>query len=130
VIIGQIVYDITSFLDKHPGGASILLQYAGQDATQAFESFHQADVLTRHLSQEYAKLLESIRRGAKSTNRQHLGLVSTTDDKQRPDVTKPLERKARLSSVINILDFEFAASQNLPPAAFACERFMACVLSA
>ncbi|CAI7640901.1 unnamed protein product [Penicillium pancosmium] len=52
VIIGQTVYDITDFLDEHPGGASILLQYAGSDATEAFESIHQAEILTRHLSQE------------------------------------------------------------------------------
>ena len=53
MIIGQTVYDITEFLDKHPGGSNILLQYAGHDATEAFESFHQADVLLQHLSQEY-----------------------------------------------------------------------------
>ncbi|KAJ5397850.1 hypothetical protein N7509_005963 [Penicillium cosmopolitanum] len=55
VIIGQTVYDITDFLDEHPGGAGILLQYAGSDASEAFESIHQADILTRYLSQKYAR---------------------------------------------------------------------------
>jgi L-lactate dehydrogenase (cytochrome) len=54
-IIGQTVYDITDFLDKHPGGASVLLQYAGNDATKAFESIHEADLITRHLGQEYGQ---------------------------------------------------------------------------
>lgn len=39
VIDGQ-VCDVTRFLDDHPGGASILLQYAGQDASTEFEIHH------------------------------------------------------------------------------------------
>ncbi|KAF3392807.1 Cytochrome b2 [Penicillium rolfsii] len=45
--------------------------------------------------------------------------VSTVQDKPKPEVAAFSEKKVRLSSVINILDFEYAASQNLPPAAFA-----------
>lgn len=29
--------DVTSFLDKHPGGASTIIKYAGKDATKAFK---------------------------------------------------------------------------------------------
>ena len=38
-ILGQ-VYDVTAFLDEHPGGADILLKFAGKDATKAFSSMH------------------------------------------------------------------------------------------
>ncbi|CAI5450878.1 unnamed protein product [Caenorhabditis angaria] len=38
IIYGDYVYDITDFLYTHPGGAEILLEYAGGDATDAFES--------------------------------------------------------------------------------------------
>lgn len=30
------VYDMTGFLDKHPGGKAILMKYAGKDATESF----------------------------------------------------------------------------------------------
>lgn len=31
------VYDVTKFLDEHPGGEEVLLEQAGSDATEAFE---------------------------------------------------------------------------------------------
>ncbi len=37
VVIKKQVYDITTFLDEHPGGKDIILEYAGKDATEAFE---------------------------------------------------------------------------------------------
>jgi cytochrome b involved in lipid metabolism len=37
IIIRGTVYDVTSFLDFHPGGPKALLQLAGMDGTTAFE---------------------------------------------------------------------------------------------
>ncbi|XP_072461511.1 cytochrome b5 type B-like [Notamacropus eugenii] len=43
VIHGR-VYDITAFLDEHPGGRKVLMDKAGQDATESFEAAgHSAD---------------------------------------------------------------------------------------
>ncbi|KAL4967159.1 FMN-dependent alpha-hydroxy acid dehydrogenase [Aspergillus stella-maris] len=39
VIRGQ-VYDLTNFLDEHPGGAAVVLEYGGKDATGVFEAIH------------------------------------------------------------------------------------------
>ncbi|PAV58821.1 hypothetical protein WR25_08829 [Diploscapter pachys] len=38
MIIGNEVFDLTPFLEEHPGGMEILLEFAGGDATDAFES--------------------------------------------------------------------------------------------
>ncbi|CAK1602903.1 unnamed protein product [Parnassius mnemosyne] len=38
VVIYDRVYDITTFLDEHPGGADIMLEYAGRDASTAYRS--------------------------------------------------------------------------------------------
>lgn len=40
-IIKNVVIDLTTFLDEHPGGKKSILQYAGKDATELFEMFHQ-----------------------------------------------------------------------------------------
>jgi alkylation response protein AidB-like acyl-CoA dehydrogenase len=47
-IIDNVVYDLTDFVDAHPGGESVLKQVAGQDATTAFYNLHRHEVLARY----------------------------------------------------------------------------------
>lgn len=42
------VYDLTRFVDLHPGGAFPLLEVAGKDATDAFYGLHRQDVLRKY----------------------------------------------------------------------------------
>lgn len=52
VVIDNHVYDITRFLATHPGGGEILLDYAGKDASGAFEDVgHSASA--RYMLAEY-----------------------------------------------------------------------------
>ncbi|KAI6173554.1 Cytochrome b5 heme-binding domain-containing protein [Aphelenchoides besseyi] len=37
IVIGNKVYDVTKFMDEHPGGCEVLLEKAGEDRTEAFE---------------------------------------------------------------------------------------------
>ncbi|KAI4160009.1 MAG: hypothetical protein LQ342_006137 [Letrouitia transgressa] len=43
VVIHDKVYNATSFIDEHPGGEEVLLDVAGQDATEAFEDVGHSD---------------------------------------------------------------------------------------
>ncbi|KAH7325862.1 putative acyl-CoA dehydrogenase [Stachybotrys elegans] len=47
-IIDSVVYDLTEFVDAHPGGESVLRQVAGQDATDAFYNLHRHEVLSKY----------------------------------------------------------------------------------
>ncbi|XP_063625367.1 cytochrome b5-like isoform X2 [Cydia splendana] len=52
LIIHDDVYDVTKFLEEHPGGEDTLLDAAGSDATQAFEDVgHSEDA--RELLKQY-----------------------------------------------------------------------------
>ncbi|KAI0676711.1 acyl-CoA dehydrogenase NM domain-like protein [Trametes maxima] len=55
IIIDSKVYDISRFVNLHPGGAGVLLakNVAGKDATQAFFGLHRHEVL---LKPQYARL--------------------------------------------------------------------------
>ncbi|KAI8812657.1 protein CYTB-5.1, partial [Cladochytrium replicatum] len=43
MVIDGKVYDITKFLDEHPGGEEVLLEQAGVDATEAFDEIGHSD---------------------------------------------------------------------------------------
>jgi L-lactate dehydrogenase (cytochrome) len=39
-------------MQSHPGGRNLILQYAGRDASKAFEEVHTADTLANNLSKD------------------------------------------------------------------------------
>uniref|UniRef100_A0A3B3B6S7 Cytochrome b5 type B n=1 Tax=Oryzias melastigma TaxID=30732 RepID=A0A3B3B6S7_ORYME len=52
LIIHDKVYDISSFLEEHPGGEEVLLEQGGADATESFEDVgHSLDA--REMLQQY-----------------------------------------------------------------------------
>lgn len=55
VIIHGKAYDVSEFLDEHPGGSGIILKYAGKDATKAFDPIHPSDTLTKYLPEKFHK---------------------------------------------------------------------------
>jgi len=48
VVIKDQVYDVTGFLDDHPGGKGALLMYAGKNATEEFEMLHKPEILDKY----------------------------------------------------------------------------------
>lgn len=47
VIIHNKVYDLTKFLDEHPGGKKVISNWAGKDGTAAFADIHPSDMIER-----------------------------------------------------------------------------------
>ena len=47
-IIDHKVYDVTDFVDAHPGGAYVLQQVAGKDCTEEFYNLHRQEVLQKY----------------------------------------------------------------------------------
>ncbi|KAF8162372.1 FMN-dependent dehydrogenase-domain-containing protein [Pholiota molesta] len=110
IIVHGNVYDVTEFLDEHPGGSKIILKYAGKDATQEYDPIHPPDAITTNLPKE-----------------KHLGPVAP-DTVQKVEVTITDEEKARqgrisqrppLDEILNLHDFEAIAKQVMPEKAWA-----------
>merc|ERR1712203_881385 len=52
MVIHDKVFDVTKFLDEHPGGEEILIESAGKDASESFEDVgHSTDA--REMMEEY-----------------------------------------------------------------------------
>ncbi|KAJ4165777.1 hypothetical protein LMH87_007395 [Akanthomyces muscarius] len=48
LIIEGAVYDVTNFVDEHPGGARVIQRMGGKDATKAFWKYHGESVLAKY----------------------------------------------------------------------------------
>jgi len=48
IIVDESVYDVTGFVDEHPGGSKILKRVAGKDATKQFWKYHNESVLKKY----------------------------------------------------------------------------------
>lgn len=49
--IGDYVYDVTQFMDKHPGGRAILTKHSGTDVTVAFDAVNHSTSAKKHMEQ-------------------------------------------------------------------------------
>lgn len=59
MVVNDKVYDFTDFIEFHPGGLELMLEYAGTDATNAFSekphTIEAAEMLKQYLVGELAK---------------------------------------------------------------------------
>lgn len=133
MIIKNNVYDVTDFLpvrvnidlracllthsagQEHPGGAKIILKYAGKDATSAYEPIHPPDALEKNLPRE-----------------KHLGPIASEDAqklKKASDERKKTQDELRMekaekekpppSRIINYQELEDVARSVLSYKAYA-----------
>ncbi|MCJ1382601.1 hypothetical protein MMC17_005714 [Xylographa soralifera] len=48
IVIDGSVYDMTGFVEEHPGGAKILKRVGGKDASKQFWKYHNESVLKKY----------------------------------------------------------------------------------
>eukprot|EP00747_Dinoflagellata_sp_TGD_P151088 gnl/TRDRNA2_/TRDRNA2_177178_c0_seq3.p1 gnl/TRDRNA2_/TRDRNA2_177178_c0~~gnl/TRDRNA2_/TRDRNA2_177178_c0_seq3.p1 ORF type:complete len:528 (-),score=131.16 gnl/TRDRNA2_/TRDRNA2_177178_c0_seq3:326-1831(-) len=108
VVLNGQAYDLTGFLDEHPGGAGIIVKYAGRDASRAFNPIHPKDI-TKTLPKEAHKgpvtPAEAPTEAAKDEEEED----DAGDDEEIPDI----------SQMVNVWDFEIVAQKKVTKEAWA-----------
>ena len=108
IAINGVVWDVTDFVDQHPGGASLILKVAGQDATEQYETFHDADLVAKTLGSE-------ARKGTIDSS-----TIVKPKPKSSPEtVMAKTDRRPPLRSMIALSDFEKVAEKHMTPLAWA-----------
>ena len=110
VVLNGKVYDLTKFHKAHPGGAKLILDAAGLDASKPFNQIHPADIAEKLLGPgvvvgkvEQASVKESLKLPAVKQKEEGKGGSSRAVDIS----------SLSLSQMLNAFDFEAVASQKL-----------------
>ncbi|ODQ79316.1 hypothetical protein BABINDRAFT_161727 [Babjeviella inositovora NRRL Y-12698] len=110
VVIHGKAYDVTGFLDEHPGGSAIIMKFAGKDATKKFDPIHPPDTLDKFLSPEC--YMGEVEDEAEEEEEEEL----TEEELARAEM---VTRKPSLDAIYNLTDFEHVARHTMDPTAWA-----------
>ncbi|XP_055311470.1 cytochrome b5 [Sitodiplosis mosellana] len=83
IVIHNNIYDVTKFLNEHPGGEEVLLEQAGKDASESFEDVgHSTDA--REMMQRYkvGEVIESERTAVQEKTPQYWNNDQSTKDEE------------------------------------------------
>ncbi|KAH6660117.1 FMN-dependent dehydrogenase-domain-containing protein [Truncatella angustata] len=108
VVLYGNVYDVTEFLPSHPGGSKIILQLAGQDATEEYDPIHPPGLLEENLKPE-----------AKLGRIDPDTLVTTTTANEEPKMSDGDVADPPLESLLNLDEIEELATKKMPKKAWA-----------
>lgn len=111
IAINGHVYDVSDFLSQHPGGARIIMKYAGKDASHIFNKIHQNGVLEALLEPHnyVGPLLEPLEPDEEELKAQAQENIRLQKIKHLPSISR----------MFSINDFEYVAKQVLAPSAWA-----------
>ncbi|KAI2626736.1 glycolate oxidase [Hypoxylon sp. NC1633] len=108
VVIHGKVWDVSDFLDEHPGGANVLLKLAGQDATTSYDAVHDPELVSGTLASG------CYRGNLKSGSLPQQSEVDAVSLKEQSR-----EQYPPLGAIVSVDDFEKVAKTYLTPTGWA-----------
>ncbi|KAH7317591.1 L-lactate dehydrogenase [Rhexocercosporidium sp. MPI-PUGE-AT-0058] len=108
IVLNGVVWDISGFASKHPGGAEIIQEHYGLDGSEEYNNIHGPRVVSNFLGP--AKRIGEVEEGTvpKPTPKPLSTQTLEQDKPPRPDI----------NSIVNITQFEAIAEANLPSRAW------------
>eukprot|EP00271_Cylindrocystis_brebissonii_P012973 TRINITY_DN32500_c0_g1_i1.p1 TRINITY_DN32500_c0_g1~~TRINITY_DN32500_c0_g1_i1.p1 ORF type:complete len:165 (+),score=39.12 TRINITY_DN32500_c0_g1_i1:479-973(+) len=97
LIINEKVYDVTSFLDDHPGGDEILVSATGEDATEMFEDIGHSKSARKQMEQYCIGRMDvttlPVKANTKSKPSDGISFGTTTQVNARPNIVVQIIRQ-------------------------------------
>lgn len=106
VVLNGQAYDLSSFMSEHPGGAGIIMKYAGRDASKAFNPLHPKDIVN---TLPRAMQLGPVTPAEAPAEVKQEEEEEVEDQEETPDI----------SQMVNIWDFDPIAKKNVSKEAWA-----------
>ncbi|KAI9903525.1 hypothetical protein N3K66_000054 [Trichothecium roseum] len=125
VVIHGKVWDLTDFVDDHPGGPSLILKCAGKDGTSLYDEIHEPHLIEDTLPPSSCLGILSDpsctlqKAGAKKDPASTPAAAASTNLQVTPPPTPPPPQFPPLNTIINLDDFESVARSYLSPAGWA-----------
>ncbi|CAK7228323.1 hypothetical protein SBRCBS47491_006868 [Sporothrix bragantina] len=121
IIVAGRVYDVTDFLDEHPGGAQSILRFAGRDATEEFELIHPLGTLNdlpggKHLGEVDSSITTEAMAGTSSSRYLSPQYSATLSP---PSLPLPPQKTLPLAACMSLEDLATVAAAKLSPRAAA-----------
>ncbi|TGJ81408.1 hypothetical protein E0Z10_g7351 [Xylaria hypoxylon] len=107
IVVDDKVYDVTSYLTEHPGGAAVLLKQAGTDATAEFRKIHSTDILSYLPKEAFLGAIDAAARAG-------LPISSAPAEPTGNLETEGIKELPHISSIVVPNDFEAAAKAVMP----------------
>jgi cytochrome b involved in lipid metabolism len=84
------VYNITEFIDEHPGGEEILLECGGEDATEAFEDIGHSDSARETLEKYLVGTLDNASALKDKEEKKAAAAASTKSEPTESSIAPPI----------------------------------------
>lgn len=101
IVVNGNVYDVTRFLNIHPGGMGRIFEFAGSDASIMFNKFHSDATLEK--MKEHVVFIGKLR-----------GQFKRELSSEEAEIEQNMMRLPSLKAVLNLSDFEGVAKNVLP----------------
>ncbi|KAK0383892.1 hypothetical protein NLU13_7984 [Sarocladium strictum] len=125
IIVNGQVFDMTGFAPEHPGGAEIIYQHAGKDASEAYNEVHSPNLIRKHLEEScHVGTFDASTLPAKTSTSQvdnPASAVKAIASNTTQSTLQPGSGNGKpfLDEIINLEDFRRAAQQSFSPKAWA-----------
>ncbi|ORY34117.1 L-mandelate dehydrogenase [Naematelia encephala] len=97
VAIDGDVYDLTGFIDHHPGGSQVLIDHAGKDVTSLFKGIHPPGTIEKNLERS-----DKIGR----LDPQSIAISNQKDDASAERIKEARKKLFGVDSIVTLDDFE------------------------